>query len=385
MRQYAGWRWILALGAGLLVLGGAAGARAQGPGEPPRDGENLRPDDLRIPAPEFPGGVKWLNSPPLTLAGLRGKVVLLDFWEYTCVNCIRTFPYLKSWHQKYASRGLVIVGVHTPEFDFARAEDNIRKGATKFGLTWPLVNDRDFKVWNTWGNRYWPAKYLIDKDGFVRFVHFGEGAYGNTEQAIQKLLREVDPTLDMPPITAPIRDTDKPGAVCYPVTPELYLGYERGIHEGTLANREGYQPGRTVTYRDAAAGKWEDGMVYLQGPWKNGREALVSTRANPTPRDYLAIRYHALEVNAVLRPEAGKPVRVWVFHDGKPVARKDRGSDIRYDSQGRSYVLLDQPKMYSLVKNAQFGQRTLRLAPDGPGMGIYTFTFSSCEIPRKSG
>jgi thiol-disulfide isomerase/thioredoxin len=365
--------------AGLLALAVGSVAAQEAPRP---EGEPRREDELRIPAPEFPGGVKWLNSPPLTLAGLKGKVVLLDFWEYTCVNCIRTFPYLKAWHQKYASKGLVIVGAHTPEFDFAKAEENIRKGAAKFGLTWPLINDQDFRVWNTWGNRYWPAKYLIDKDGFVRFVHFGEGAYGNTEQAIQKLLKEANPSLEMPPITEPIRDTDKPGAVCYPVTPELYLGYERGTHEGTLANREGYQPGRTVTYKDP--GRWEDGMVYLQGPWKNGGEALISTRANPTPRDYIAIKYHALEVNAVLRPEHGRPLKVWVFHDGKPVARKDKGADIRYDAQGRSFVLLDQPKMYNFIKNAEFGQRTLRLAPDGPGMGIYTFTFSSCEIPKKN-
>lgn len=368
--------WLLAaFGVLAATLTLSAGALAQE--SKPEEKES----DPKIEAPEFPAGLKWLNSPPLTLQGLRGKVVLIDFWEYTCVNCIRTFPYLKSWHEKYKDKGLVIIGVHTPEFEFAKEEANVAKGAKKFGLTWPMVNDRDFMVWRTWGNRYWPAKYLIDAQGYVRYLHFGEGAYEVTESWIQKLLKEAKPDLDLPGYTPPVRGTDKPGAVCYPVTPELYLGWERGSHAGTLANREGYKPAQVVTYKDP--GKWEDGLVYLQGAWKNHQEALISTRASAAPKDYLAIKYHALEVNAVIKPESGKPVKVWVFHDGKPVAQKDKGLDIQYDAKGQSYILVDQPKMYSLVKNAAFGQRTLKLAPAGPGMGIYTFTFSSCEVPKS--
>lgn len=369
--------WLLTLvGVMAATLTHSSGLQAQ-------EEKEEKPDELKVEAPEFPGGLKWLNSEPLTLQGLRGKVVLIDFWEYTCVNCIRTFPYLKAWHQKYKDKGLVIVGVHTPEFDFAKEEANVRKGAEKFGLTWPMVNDRDFLVWRTWGNRYWPAKYLIDSNGYVRYLHFGEGAYQNTESWIQKLLKEANPNVELPEtLTPPVRDTDKPGAVCYPVTPELYLGWERGGHAGTLANPEGYKPTQVVTYKDPA--KWEDGMVYLKGPWKNHQEALISTRKPPAgATDYLGIKYHALEVNAVIKPESGKPVKVWIYHDGKPVAPKDKGSDIRYDAAGKSFILVDQPKMYSLIKNAAFAQRTLKLAPTGGGMGIYTFTFSSCEVPKK--
>jgi hypothetical protein len=245
------------------------------------------------------------------------------------------------------------------------------------------VLDSDYLVWRAYGNRYWPAKYLIDGTGHVRYFHFGEGAYESTEARIQQLLKEINPQVQLPGITPALRGTDKPGAVCYPVTPELYLGFERGGHEGTLGNPEGYQPGKVVTFRDP--GRWEDGMVYAHGMWKNEAEALVSARpgGGGQPRDYLAIRYHALEVNSVMKPEAGKPVRVWVAHDGKPVARQDRGGDIRYDAQGRSYLTVSEPRMYHIIKNAEFGQRTLKLSVADPGLGVYSFTFVSCEVPKK--
>jgi len=344
--------------------------------------QEAQPDGgVKVEAPEFPEGLKWLNGRPQTLKALKGKVVLVDFWEYTCVNCIRTFPYLKAWHDKYKDKGLVIVGVHTPEFHFAKNEANVTKAAKQFGMGWPLIVDSDYVVWRTYGNRYWPAKYLIDGEGFVRYFHFGEGAYGSMESRIQKLLKEVDPKVELPAITEPIRGSDKPGAVCYPVTPELYLGSERGENAGTLANREGYKTGKVVSYKDPGA--WEDGLIYAHGDWKNTSEALISVRKSPHPRDYIAIKYHALEVNSVIRPEEGKPVKVWVYQDGKPVAKGDQGADIQYDEKGRSFMVIDQPKMYYIIKNQKFGQRTLKLATAEPGFGIYSFTFVSCELPGE--
>jgi thiol-disulfide isomerase/thioredoxin len=352
-----------------------------GAGGLPARAEPLDAGDDRIPAPEFPAGLKWLNSPPLRMEKLRGKVVLVDFWEYTCVNCIRTLPYLKAWQEKYKDKGLVIIGVHTPEFEFAKEEANVAKAAKDFGLTYPLVVDSDYAVWKIYGNRFWPAKYLVDAEGNVRSRHFGEGGYEATEAQIQALLREANPKVELPGISAAVRGTDKPGAVCYPMTPELYLGYERALHEGTLANREGYKPGKVVSYKDT--GKWEDGMVYVQGQWKNSAQALVSVRSSQVPQDYIGIRYHALEVNSVLKPELGKPVKVWVLHDGKPVAKGDQGADVRYDEQGRSFLLVDEPRMYHIIKNARFAQRTLRLATGDPGMGIYSFTFVSCQVAAR--
>jgi thiol-disulfide isomerase/thioredoxin len=336
---------------------------------------------IKVEAPPLDPGLKWLNSEPLSMPKLKGKVVLLDFWEYTCVNCIRTLPYLKAWHDKYRDKGLVILGVHTPEFQFARTEANVAKAAKDFGLKYPIVVDSDYAVWRAYGNRYWPAKYLIDKDGFVRYLHFGEGGYENTESWVQKLLKELDPKLEMPPLNPLIRGADKPGAVCHPVTPELYIGYERGTHERSFGNPEGYHPGRKASFSDP--GKWEDGKVYANGEWENTPEALISSKEEPWPKAYIGIKYHALEVNSVMRPEQGKPVKIWVYHDGKPVAEKDKGDDIRYDKQGRSFLILDQPRMYNIIKNASFAQRTLKLATAEPGMGIYSFTFVSCEKPKK--
>jgi thiol-disulfide isomerase/thioredoxin len=334
--------------------------------------------ELKTPAPEFDANLTWLNSPPLSMEKLRGKVVLIDFWEYTCSNCIQTYPYLKQWHQKYADKGLVIVGVHTPEFQFAREEANVARSAKEKGLTYPLVLDPDYRVWNAYKNRYWPAKYLIDAEGDVRYIRVGEGAYGTTEAKIQQLLKEIDPSVQLPSITEPVRDSDVPGAVCYPVTPELYLGYERGGQQGSLGNRGGYQPGKLVNFINP--GRWVDGRVYAHGVWKNNSESLESTRSSPHPSDYIAIRYHALGVNAVLKPERGKPVRVFVDHDGKPVAMADRGEDIQYDEQGRSYLSVETPRMYHIIQNAKYGKRMLRLTTGDPGVGVYSFTFVSCRV-----
>lgn len=327
--------------------------------------------------PEFAAGLTWLNSPPLTVAGLKGKVFLVDFWEYTCVNCIRTLPYLKAWHERYNGKGLVIVGVHTPEFDFTKDLEAVRKGAKGFDLKYPIVNDADYKIWNSYGNRYWPAKFLFDSQGRLRYYHFGEGGYGDTEQAIQKLLREVNADVSLPTVMEPIRGEDKPGAVCYPVTPELYGGYLRGV----IGNADGFRKEEAATYKDP--GKYEDGSLYLEGVWHAGPEGLRHARAISEASDYVALRYHALEVNCVLKPEGGKPIRVVVTQDGKPVPAADRGADLRAAPSGETYLQVEEPKMYAIIKNAKFGAYDLKLACAEPGLGLYAFTFVSCTSPEK--
>jgi len=141
-------------------------------------------------APEFSGISQWLNSEPLTMEGLRGDVVLIDFWTYTCINCIRTMPYLRDWNEKYADRGLTMVGVHTPEFDFEKITDNVVAANDELGVVWPVAQDNDFRTWRSYNNRYWPAKYLVDANGVIRYRHFGEGAYEQTEHHIRALMAE---------------------------------------------------------------------------------------------------------------------------------------------------------------------------------------------------
>jgi thiol-disulfide isomerase/thioredoxin len=322
--------------------------------------------------PEFPRGITWLNSAPLTMKRLRGKVVLVDFWEYTCVNCIRTFPYLNEWDRRYRDKGLVIIGVHTPEFAFAKQVPNVRKAVAGFGFKYPIAVDSDYKIWQSYSNRYWPAKYLIDKNGAVRYFHFGEGSYGNTEAKVQALLKEINPKVALPSLMEAVRPEDREGAVCYRVTPELYAGSLRG----ELASRP--TGSGDSLYQDP--GEHEDGVIYPHGAWLQGPESLLHTRQTPTPQDYIVLKYHALGVNAVLKPERGKPIRLHVEHDGKPVANADKGDDIRYDDAGKSYVLVDQPRMYSLVKNAKFDQRELKLLTADEGLGLYAFTFTSCTV-----
>lgn len=185
----------------------------------------MKIDKGTVRAPEI--GRIWFNSPPLTMRQLRGRAVLIDFWDYTCVNCIRTLPYLKEWHERYKDKGLTVIGVHTPEFLFARYETNVERGIEEFGLSYPIVVDSNFELWEAFANRYWPTKYMIDAEGYLRYAHFGEGAYQETEQAIQELLREINPEIALPPLMAPLRESDAQGAVCYRPTAELYLGHKR--------------------------------------------------------------------------------------------------------------------------------------------------------------
>lgn len=329
-----------------------------------------------VNAPEFVGGTSdWLNSKPLRIQELRGKVVLVDFWEYTCVNCIRTFPYLTEWHRRYADKGLVIIGIHTPEFEFAKSKENVQEAARRFGLTFPILLDNDYENWSAYANRYWPRKYLIDKNGKIVYDHIGEGGYGATEKRIQTLLRDAGYTGELPPIMESVRDTDKPGAVCYPVTPELYAG-SRGFQSGHFGQDALYRHGQLVSFPEEEPR--EAGRIFLSGKWFCGPE---SVRAEGLPAT-ISLTYKATEVNAVLRPDGSRPVRLLLTQDGKPLDRLSAGRDVRFDDRGRSYVEVTQSRMYSLVVNPKHGEHLLVLTPQATGVQLYSFTFStSCVAP----
>ena len=263
-----------------------------------------------ILAPPLEGG-EWIQQGPVELADLREhKIVLLDFWDYTCVNCIRTLPYVSEWHRRYAAKGLVVVGVHAPEFSFARNRANVLKAIAQFGLDYPIVLDNSYAIWRAYSNRYWPAKYLIDTQGRLRYYHFGEGLYQETEQHIQKLLGELDPTAQFPPPVEPIRDTDQPGAVCYRVTPELYLGYARG----QFGNPAGVIRDKSFDYSDP--GRYVEGAAYLSGRWIVSEESSRADNSGAT----LMLRYTAMDVNLVMAPPASGAARVELLI-GKSSAR----------------------------------------------------------------
>ncbi len=328
----------------------------------------------------FDGNTGWLNSAPLTPADLHGKIVLVDFWEYTCVNCLRVLPYEKTWYDRYKQYGFVIVGVHTPEFHFSGETANVAAAATRLGVSWPIVLDSEGVIWQRYDNQFWPHEFLVDGNGRVVLDHVGEGDYPATETAIQTLIRKQRPGVELPKPMAllPADSYTKPGAVCYPQTPEVYVGLWRSP-DAALGNREGYHRGEVVTYRDPGHNHF-DGFVYLQGPWFNAEQAMVHARSDDAAVDHLDLRYHAIEVVSVLKPESGKPITVYVEQDGKPLSKADAGADIRYDADDRAYVIVDEPRAYELVMNRHFGHHDLRLRPVEYGLGVYTFAFESCEV-----
>ncbi|HZO83095.1 MAG TPA: redoxin family protein [Candidatus Binataceae bacterium] len=314
-------------------------------------------------APELDGG-EWLQGGPLRLGEQRGRaVVLIDFWDYTCVNCIRSLPYVVGWDRRYREAGLVVVGVHAPEFTFAREHGNVREAVARFGIEYPVVLDNGYAIWRAFSNRCWPAKYLVDAHGRIRYYHFGEGAYHDSERAIQRALAELNPRFSAPPLMAPVRDTDRPGALCYRVTPELYLGYARG----QFGNPGGVVHDRAHDYADP--GHHAEGIAYLGGRWIVGAESAGAGAAGAS----LALRYTGKDVNLVMAPPAQGPVRVELKLD----ADQRPGEDARPDS-GMLLITVDRPRMYNLVANESVSAGALTLRAREPGLGAYAFTFVSC-------
>ena len=318
-----------------------------------------------ILAPALEGG-EWIQQGPIDLAQLHGRnAILLDFWDYTCINCIRTLPYVSQWHRRYASKGLVVVGVHAPEFSFARDRANVLEAIERFGLNYPIVLDNNYAIWRAYSNRYWPAKYLIDIQGRLRYYHFGEGLYQETEKQIQNLLTEIDPAAQFPPPIEPIRDTDKQGAVCYRVTPELYLGYARG----QFGNPAGVVRDQSFDYSDP--GRYIEGAAYLSGRWFVSEESSRAEAFGAT----LMVRYTSMDVNLVMAPSRGGEARVELFIGEEQQA----GSDVEFQN-GRSFIRVERPRMYSLIANPSVLSGSLRLKMLDPGVTAYAFTFISCAV-----
>lgn len=299
-------------------------------------------------APELVGITGWVNSQPLTLQQLKGKVVLIDFWTYSCINCIRTFPYLKDWYAKYNDKGLVIVGVHTPEFEFEKKAQNVQDAAKRFGLTYPIAIDSDFKTWQNYNNRFWPAHYLIDQNGVVRSFHFGEGSYMETENAIRILLG-----------LAPLVGSEKIVSQRL-LTPETYLGYQR-------ADRyvEGNQiKGDAVNTYDYQSNLM-DNQIGLKGEWLVTPEKITSMGDSA----YLNLNFLATRVYLVM--DSDKSQLVTVYLDGKPL-------DERYytaDMKGKGHLVVKEPRKYDVVDlKMAYGRHILTLRVP-KGVSLYAFTF----------
>src|SRR5215472_805292 len=332
---------------------------------------------LRVPAPDFHAKL-WFNSPPLSLAQLHGKVVLVDFWEYTCINCIRTFPYLRRWEELYAPAGLIIIGVHTPEFAFAKNPANVANAVKRFGFSFPVVLDNEEKIWNAFHNVAWPADFLIDKDGHIAYMHIGEGDYGETELAIRKLLKEAKPGLDFSTARFALpadANADMDASVCRRATPETYLGFARGAN---LANPGGEDESQEVHY--IAPPMVPIDNFALDGDWKAGDEFVRHVRSSAQPKDAVELHYQAKAVYLVAGSDDGSPKQLYVIQDGKPLPPNSRGVHIHAGTDGDSYIALGGKRMYYVVDNPEFGEHTLALSTSSPGVSLYSFTFgNNCE------
>ncbi|HEY8171765.1 MAG TPA: redoxin domain-containing protein [Dehalococcoidia bacterium] len=326
-----------------------------------------------VRAPEFPANVQWLQGGPVRLGDLRGKPVLIDFWDYTCVNCLHTLPYVKEWHRRYGPLGLTVVGVHAPEFSFARDSGNVARAVREQGIEYPVLLDNEYATWQAYANRYWPAKYLVDGNGYLRYYHFGEGAYDETESAIQALLRESFAEILLPGLMEPVRAEDRPGAVCYRVSPELYLGYQRGL----VGNVAGLTPDAPATYSDP--GMHMDGHAYLAGDWLLSSEYLARP-AGAGALSTLTVPYVAKEVNLVVHPPTyGGDAMISVMQDGAPIAADDAGPDVQAGG-ATSVMRIDTPRMYRVVNNREIGRHELTLSTTSDGVALYALTFGSCEL-----
>src|ERR1700730_6155867 len=260
--------------------------------------------------PSFSGATEWLNSPPLSPAGLRGKVVLVDFWTYTCVNWLRTLPYVRAWEEKYRDKGLVVIGAHTPEFSFEKDIDNVRWAAKEMDVRYPIAVDSDYGVWRAFDNNYWPAVYVADVNGRIRYHHFGEGSYDETEKVIQRLLSESGHTIDNQLVKVTPRGLEVAADYRTLRSRESYLGYEKA---DAFASPGGAFSDGSRVY--AIPAKLSLNQWALAGDWTVKGSAAVLNKANGR----IVYRFHARDVNLIMGPPPGsKPVRFTVKVDGKP-------------------------------------------------------------------
>jgi cytochrome c biogenesis protein CcdA/thiol-disulfide isomerase/thioredoxin len=343
-----------AMMAQIPASGSAMKAVDKAPGALPIEG-NLPPLD---------DAVQWLNSPPLTAQALKGKVVLVDFWTYSCINCLRSLPYVKAWAEKYRDQGLVVIGVHAPEFAFERDVGNVTKAMKDLGINYPVAIDNDFKVWRAFNNQYWPAHYFADAQGRIRYHHFGEGEYAESERVIQQLLREAGAAK----VADGLINASAEGVQLAPdmtevQSPETYVGYQRAEH---FVPETSLVPDKVSAYSapsQLALNDWS-----LDGQWNVGPERATSS----APASRIVYRFHARDLHLVLGPGADhKPVRFKVLVDGKAPGDA-HGTDVAPDGSGN----VTEQRLYQLVRQTGgVTDRTFSIEFLDPGVSAYAFTF----------
>ncbi len=328
--------------------------------------------EIARPAPDFSADTDWIDQGarvPHNIKGYRGHVLLIDFWEYTCINCIRDFAVVKRWYAKYHQYGFDVVGVHYGEFAIGHNTDNVRRAAKRFRLPWPVVSDVHGSIWNAYGSQVWPNRYLINQSGNIVMQVEGEGNNLPMEQKIRELLAKDHPEVMKVPVDPP---EDTFGRQCGVPTEETYVGDWFG--RGALENNQGYHKDRTMDFHADHAPR--DGGVILAGQWRAETDGVISE----APGVSANLRYHARSLYAVLSvSNSKKPGRLYLEQDGKALDKSNAGVDVQFDSKG-SYIEVSEPRMYYLVNNPEFGAHVIRLIPGARGFDLHSFTYgNNCQ------
>jgi len=324
------------------------------------------------PAPDFGADGVWLDqgAPVLHhIADYKGKVGLIDFWEYTCINCIRDFAVLKQWYTKYHPFGLEILGVHYGEFDIGFDVNNVRQGAQQYHLPWPVLADLKGTTWKAYNAQGWPDRFLIDQHGKIVMSVFGEGDNLPMEQKIRELLAKSNPDVLKVPIGS---EENAFTPQCGIPTEETYVGERFG--RSSVINMNGHKTGDEVDFLSPHSP--HDGGVVLSGRWFIDQDGVTTKSKNAAAE----IRYHARSLYAVMSLDKVKAVKVYLFQDGDPLPKDAAGSDVKFDDKG-AYVEVTQGRMYYLVRSLKFSAHLLALDPDGPGLTLHSFTFGNdCQL-----
>jgi thiol-disulfide isomerase/thioredoxin len=313
-------------------------------------------------APELVGIANYLNTAPDELSReIEGKVVLYDIWTYSCINCVRTLPYITAWDDKYSEQGLLIVGIHSPEFEFEKDPENVRMAIEKHGISYPVVMDNDMETWKAFENRYWPRKYIADHEGFLRYDHIGEGSYQETEKVIQQLLDERATALGIQmDSTSSLVDIEEFQHSMFR-TPELYFGYKFAQNRNQLGSEEGFQPGKTISYSEPDSIDLH--KFYPVGEWKNYDDSMELISNEGT----IKLLYNAKEVNIVTENSA----ELEIFLDGKPLPVEYSGKDI---INGNT-VHVTEAGLYNIISSDSSSSHLMEINVNGKGFQMFTFTF----------
>jgi cytochrome c biogenesis protein CcdA/thiol-disulfide isomerase/thioredoxin len=332
--------------------------------QPATGAEDIGSGSAITTLPSFDGATTWINSPPIAASSLKGKVVLIDFWTYSCINCLRTLPYVKAWYEKYKNNGLVVIGIHTPEFAFEKDEAHVRKAVHDLGVTYPVAMDNDYRIWRAFNNQYWPAHYFIDATGRIRFHHFGEGDYARSEQWIRTLLAEANHT-ELPKAATNISGT---GSEAAPDAAEIksyetYIGYEKA---DSFASPGDLVDDKPTLYRTPA--KLDLNEWAFEGEWLDTAHYATAIAQGAA----ISYRFHSRDLHLVLGPsKEGQTIRFHVTIDGQ-----DPGVDHGADTDEHGYGVVTTNRLYQLIRQqGAIRDRTFRIEFLTPGIQAYSFTF----------